>query len=178
MGICIPLLLSNITAFKLLLKFSDMDHQHSTVSPEVTFEHHTSDAEFKKRVRKTTILLSVLTVIELAIGLAIYNIHKGENPSELLILMFKGVVCILTLAKAYYIVSVFMHLGDEIRNMIMTIVVPLLLFVWFIIAFIYEGNSYKNLRNTYDKHFKESTMPAEHHSHSAEAPEEKKSGKE
>jgi hypothetical protein len=24
------------------------------------------------------------------------------------------------LAKAYYIVSVFMHLGDEIRNMIMT----------------------------------------------------------
>ena len=74
--------------------------------------------------------------------------HKGESPSELLVLMFKGVVCILTLAKAYYIVAVFMHLGDEIRNMIMTIVVPLLLFVWFIIAFIYEGNSYKNLRNT------------------------------
>ncbi len=153
-----------------------MDHQHTTVSPEITFEHHTSDAEFKKRVRKTTILLSVLTVIELAIGLGIYNIHKGENPSELLILMFKGVVCILTLAKAYYIVSVFMHLGDEIRNMIMTIVVPLLLFVWFIIAFVYEGNSYKNLRNTYDKHFKETTMPTEHHK--TEPPVEKKSGKE
>jgi hypothetical protein len=60
--------------------------------------------------------------------------------------------------------------------MIMTIVVPLLLFVWFIIAFIYEGNSYKNLRNTYDKHFKETTMPAKHHK--AEAPAEKKSGKE
>ncbi len=60
-----------------------MDHQHTTVSPEVTFEHHTSDAEFKKRVRKTTILLSVLTVIELAIGLAIYNIHKGDNPSAI-----------------------------------------------------------------------------------------------
>mgnify|MGYP003401846159 CR=1 FL=1 len=177
MGIRIPLFLSYITYFKVLLKFSDMDHQHSTVSPEVTFEHHTSDAEFKKRVRKTTILLSVLTVIELAIGLAIYNIHKGESPSELLILMFKGVVCILTLAKAYYIVSVFMHLGDEIRNMIMTIVVPLLLFVWFIIAFIYEGNSYKNLRNTYDKNFKETTMPAEHHK-TQPATEEKKSGKE
>jgi hypothetical protein len=101
-------------------------------------------------------------VIELAIGLAIYNIHKGENPSHLLVLMFKGVVCILTLAKAYYIVSVFMHLGDEIRNMIMTIVVPLLLFVWFIIAFLADGNSYKNLRNSYDKHFLESTSPKEH----------------
>ena len=137
----------------------------------MTFQHHTDDAEFKRRVRKTTILLSVITIIELAIGLSIYTIHKGENPSHLLVLMFKGVVCILTLAKAYYIVSVFMHLGDEIRNMIMTIVVPLLLFIWFIFAFIYEGNSYKNLRNDYDTHFKETTMPKEHKSEQpAEAP--------
>lgn len=132
---------------------------------EVTVHHHTDDATFKKKVRNTTILLSVITVIELAIGLAIYNIHKGENPSELLVLMFKGMVCILTLAKAYYIVSVFMHLGDEIRNMIMTIVVPLTLFIWFIAAFIWDGASYKNLRNTYDKHHLESTMPAKHGAH-------------
>jgi len=93
---------------------------------EVTVHHeHQDDATFKKKVRKTTILLSVITIIELAIGLIIYTMHKGESPSELLVLMFKGVVCILTLAKAYYIVAVFMHLGDEIRNMIMTIVVPL-----------------------------------------------------
>ena len=153
-----------------------MEQQSSTISPEITFEHHTSDAEFKKRVKKTTILLSVLTVIELAIGLFIYSISKGETNRDLLILMFKGVVCILTLAKAYYIVAVFMHLGDEIRNMIMTIVVPLMLFIWFIFAFIYEGNSYKNLRNTYDPHFKESTMPAE--KGATELPEVKKSGKE
>jgi cytochrome c oxidase subunit 4 len=132
---------------------------------EVTVHHHVDNDTFKKRVRNTTILLSVVTIIELLIGLAIYNIHQGPNPSELLILMFKGMVCILTLAKAYYIVAVFMHLGDEIRNMIMTIVVPLLLFIWFIAAFIWDGNSYKNLRNTYDKHFKESTMPVKHNTH-------------
>ena len=132
-----------------------MEHQTSAMPSEINFNHpHQSDEEFRKKVRKTTILLSVITVIELAIGLSIYTIHKGENPSHLLVLMFKGVVCILTLAKAYYIVSVFMHLGDEIRNMIMTIVVPLMLFIWFIIAFIVDGNSYKNLRNTYDPHFK------------------------
>ena len=85
--------------------------------------------------------------------------------------MFKGMVCILTLAKAYYIVSVFMHLGDEIRNMIMTIVVPLMLFIWFIIAFIYDGNSYKTLRNKYDKSYYERTgikkenKSAEHEEH-------------
>jgi cytochrome c oxidase subunit IV len=148
---------------------------------EVTYHHHADDATFKKKVRKTTILLSVITIIELAIGLAIYNIHKGESPNELLILMFKGMVCILTLAKAYYIVSIFMHLGDEIRNMIMTIVVPLLLFIWFIAAFIWDGNSYKNLRNKYDPYFKQRTMPAKHHSADDKTHEVKpaeKSGKE
>src|SRR6187397_2942088 len=139
-----------------------MAHQQKPVSPEMTFQHHHSDAEFKRRVRRTTILLSVITAIELGIGLTIYTIHKGPDPSHLLVLMFKGMVCILTLAKAYYIVSVFMHLGDEIRNMIMTIVVPLMLFIWFIIAFIADGNSYKNLRNKFDLHFKETTMPQKH----------------
>ena len=118
-----------------------MEHQQKPVSSEMTFpQHHHSDSEFKKRVRKTTILLSVITVIELAIGLTIYNIHKGPDPSHLLVLMFKGMVCILTLAKAYYIVSVFMHLGDEIRNMIMSVVLPLLLFIWFIADFLWDGD--------------------------------------
>jgi len=44
-----------------------------------------------------------------------------------------------------------MHLGDEVRNLIMTIIVPLVLFVWFIIAFLADGNSWKNLRNTRGK---------------------------
>jgi cytochrome c oxidase subunit IV len=129
---------------------------------EVSFQHHTDDATFRRRIRKTTILLSVITIIELAFGLTIYSLHKSDVNRDMLILFFKGVVCILTLAKAYYIVSVFMHLGDEIRNMIMTIVVPLMLFIWFIIAFIYDGNSYKNKRNKYDLHFKETTMPTKH----------------
>lgn len=125
--------------------------EHQPTLSEVTFHHHTDDAEFRRKVRKTTILLSIITIIELGIGLLIYTMHKGEHPNALLVLMFKGMVCILTLAKAYYIVSVFMHLGDEIRNMIMTIVVPLLLFVWFIAAFLWDGNAYRTNRNRYDK---------------------------
>lgn len=131
--------------------------EHQNISSEVTFHHHTETGEFHRRIRKTTILLSIITVIELGIGLTIYALHKG-HPNPLLVLMFKGAVCILTLAKAYYIVSVFMHLGDEIRNMIMTIVVPLMLFVWFIAAFLWDGNSYRTLRNKYDPYKLEQTM--------------------
>lgn len=117
-------------------------------SPEITFQaEHTSGT---KRIWKTFWILSGITLIELAIGISIYTIHKGENPNHTLVLAFKGLVCILTLAKAYYIVSVFMHLGDEIRNMIMTIVVPLCLFIWFIAAFLWDGNSWKVLRNRYN----------------------------
>ena len=118
----------------------------NVVSSEISFapEH----ASGTKKIWRTFWLLSVITVIELGIGLAIYTIHKGANPNATLVLAFKGMVCILTLAKAYYIVSIFMHLGDEIRNMIMTVVVPLMLFLWFIAAFLWDGNSWKVLRNT------------------------------
>ncbi len=148
---------------------------------EVSIHHeHSDDAVFRKRIRKTTILLSIITIIELGFGLTIYGLHKGDVNRDMLILFFKGVVCILTLAKAYYIVSVFMHLGDEIRNMIMTIVVPLMLFIWFITSFLYEGNSYKNLRNKFDLHFKETTMPHKQGEKKdvKEIPEDKKGGKE
>jgi len=118
----------------------------NSASPEITF--HPEHTGSTKKIWKTFWLLSAITVVELAIGLTIYNIHKGEHPNATLVLMFKGVVCILTLAKAYYIVSIFMHLGDEIRNMIMTIVVPLCLFIWFIIAFLWDGTSWRDLRNT------------------------------
>ncbi|MGC4101169.1 cytochrome C oxidase subunit IV family protein [Ferruginibacter sp.] len=117
-----------------------------SASSEITF--HPEHTGGTKKIWKTFWLLSVITIIELGIGLAIYNIHKGANPNATLVLFFKGMVCILTLAKAYYIVSIFMHLGDEIRNFMMTIVVPLCLFIWFIIAFLWDGTSWKNLRNT------------------------------
>jgi len=104
--------------------------------------------EGTKHIWKTFWILSAITVAELVIGLSIYTIHKGAEPNHTLVLFFKGMVCILTLAKAYYIVSVFMHLGNEIRNFIMTIIVPLTLFIWFIVAFLWDGNAWKNLKNT------------------------------
>jgi len=115
-----------------------------TNPPEVTFQPDHSGGTGK--IWKIFWVLSVLTIIELALGYFLYAKH-GEL-GYVTVLSTKCVIAILTLAKAYYIVSVFMHLGDEVRNLIMTIVVPLVLFVWFIIAFLADGNSWKVLRNT------------------------------
>ena len=101
-----------------------------------------------KRIWKAFWILLILTIIELCLGLAIYYIDMKPDASEALVLGIKGVICILTLAKAFYIISIFMHLGDELRNFIMTLGIPALTFIWFIFAFIYDGNSFKNLRNT------------------------------
>ena len=113
-------------------------------SPEIT--HAPEHASGTGRIWKTFWVLSLLTVIELSLGYFLY--WKHGHLSYALTLSTKLLIALLTLAKAYYIVSIFMHLGDEIRNMIMTIVVPLMLFAWFIAAFLWDGNAWKNLRNT------------------------------
>jgi len=113
-------------------------------SPEIT--HAPEHASGTGRIWKTFWVLSALTVIELGLGYFLY--WKHGQLAYGFTLSTKLLIAALTLAKAYYIVSIFMHLGDEIRNMIMTIIVPLMLFAWFIAAFLWDGNSWKVLRNT------------------------------
>jgi cytochrome c oxidase subunit IV len=113
-------------------------------SPEIT--HAPEHASGTGRIWKTFWVLSALTVVELGLGYLLYYTHGDWSYTA--VISTKLTIAILTLLKAYYIVSIFMHLGDEIRNMIMTIIVPLLLFVWFIAAFLWDGNAWRNLRNT------------------------------
>ncbi|HUC79623.1 MAG TPA: cytochrome C oxidase subunit IV family protein [Flavisolibacter sp.] len=120
--------------------------QQHNESSEITFHHE--PAQGTKRIWRTFWILLLVTVVEVGLGLALYAL--GSSIGSWVILFAKGAMIILTLAKAYYIVSIFMHLGDEIRNMIMTIVVPLMLFVWFIGAFLWDGNYYRTSRNRYD----------------------------
>jgi hypothetical protein len=136
--------------------------EHQVTSPEVTFAH--APAEGTGRIWKI-FWLSFVTIAELILGFGLARHWYGDPAtSHSTILFVKGVICILSLAKAFYIVSVFMHLGDEIRNLIMTIVVPLCLFIWFIIAFLWDGDSWKNLRNKYhgEPAKTEQTTPVHH----------------
>ena len=120
-----------------------MSSQHYE-NPEITF--HPDHSGGTKKIWKIFWVLSALTIVELGLGYFLYAQHAELGYAA--VLATKITIGVLTIAKAYYIVSVFMHLGDEIRNFIMTIIVPLALFIWFIIAFLADGNSWKNLRNT------------------------------
>ena len=113
---------------------------------------HHDDGSAVKEIWKVTLILSVLTIIELILGFWMMGVlDPGAR------LAIKGTIVILMIAKAFYIVGYFMHLKHEVKNLIMTIVVPLALFVWFITAFLYEGNSYRNLKNRYDPYKKAQT---------------------
>ena len=122
-----------------------MSHSHNTDA-----NHEVNNAAVMAEIKKVTILLSVLTIIELILGFWMIGI-----TNEALRLAIKGIIVILMMAKAFYIVAYFMHLKHEVKNMIMTIIVPLSLFIWFIAAFLWDGGSFRNLRNTYDPYFKE-----------------------
>lgn len=121
-----------------------------------TMEPKAEQFEEKNEVLKVTIILSVLTLVELALGFLMFKSFPEAGFARNFI---KGTIIILMLAKAYYIVAYFMHLGHELKNLIMTIVVPLILFVWFIIAFLYDGHSFNVNRNTYDRYKNEKGQP-------------------
>jgi cytochrome c oxidase subunit 4 len=114
--------------------FSDYEADQSRL---YNIHHHEdiNSAESKAKVKKiwqVTGILTVVTIVEVVLGL--YGTNTGM-PRGLINFFF----IVLTLFKAGYIVKVFMHLGDEIKNMILTILIPLTLFIWFIIAFLYDG---------------------------------------
>ncbi|TKK71967.1 hypothetical protein FC093_02855 [Ilyomonas limi] len=123
-------------------------------------EYHEHHGGGTKEIKRVTIILTILTLVELALGYSMIHIPE-DNPTRHFV---KGVILILMLAKAFYIAGYFMHLKHEIRNMIMTICIPLFLFVWFIIAFLYDGKAYNNNRNAYDPYYKvKSEQPAPVH---------------
>ena len=115
-------------------------------------EHHVGGG--RKEIYRVTIILTVLTLVELGLGFWMMTMpYEGLERH-----FVKGVILILMLAKAFYIVGYFMHLKHEIRNLIMTVVVPLFLFAWFIIAFLSDGNSFKNNKNQWDRDHKERSL--------------------
>jgi len=150
-----------------------MDNIHGTA------ELHKDDAHTfdTKAIWRTFRILLYITLFELVLAIGYYSL-EGSLGSNLHLVKYclNGVFIVLTLAKAFFIVAEFMHLGHELRNLIMTIAIPALLFLWFIGAFLWDGNSYKNLRNDYDRnHLEQSKQKApvqeEHHgSHEAKKP--------
>lgn len=107
------------------------------------FHHDVQSQESKKqigRIWKVFWILLVVTVIEVIIGM----FFSHHMPKGLVAFFFLA----LTLFKASYIVAVFMHLGDELRNFLIMILIPLTLFIWFIIAFLTDGHFWLHMNTT------------------------------
>lgn len=129
--------------------------------------NHTDVASARREVWKVTAYLSVITLVELGLG---YFMFKMNWPDGSFLKTFtKIVILLLMLWKAYYIIAYFMHLKYENKATIDVVVIPCLLFVWFIIAFLWDGNSYKNLREKYDpyhpEHFSQPMKTTTHAEH-------------
>jgi cytochrome c oxidase subunit IV len=124
-----------------------------------TAHHGHAEPNFStKAIWKTFWILLIITCIELVIGMFIAPHFNNLK------LMFNILYMFLTLLKAYFIVAEFMHLRHELKTLIMSIVVPLFLFVWFTIAFLWDGHSWRMLRNNYDPyHVEQSKQPAQKH---------------
>lgn len=112
---------------------------------------HDDHGSGTSHIWRTFWILLALTVVELVFAI----VHDQTHVFNKYFLNF--IFAILTLAKAFYIVAEFMHLKHENKNFFMTIVLSFLLIVWAIIALIADGNSYRNLRNTYDPYHKQHT---------------------
>lgn len=107
--------------------------------------HHTDikSPESKKqigRIWKVFWILLAVTVVEVVLGM----FFSHSMPKALIIFFFLA----LTLFKAGYIVSIFMHLGDEVKSFFITMMIPLTLFIWFVIAFLADGDFWLTMNMT------------------------------
>jgi cytochrome c oxidase subunit IV len=119
------------------MQFNDYEADQSKLYNPHFHDKNAADSKAKvKNIWKITLYLTIITIIEVGIGLYSHYSHAGGGLKT----AYNVIFIIMTLLKAGLIVSVFMHLGDEIKNMIMTILIPLSLFIWFIIAFLADGN--------------------------------------
>ena len=81
----------------------------------------------RKKIYKVTALLTIITVVEIFMGVVFKR--NGTFMWESIKLAF----VILTLVKAAYIVLVFMHLGDERKNLKYVVLLPYALFILYLI---------------------------------------------
>lgn len=85
-------------------------------------------------------ILALITAIEYVFA---FSMDAGTLRSAI----FIG----LTIVKAFYIVSEFMHLGHEVKGLIYSIILPMMFIVWLIVALVnLEGASIKGSRGIVD----------------------------
>lgn len=106
--------------------------------------HHdeATGKQIRQKIYKVTILLTLVTIIEVFIGASIKQSSDYWTAVKIIFIL-------LTLLKAGYIVMVFMHLGDEKKYMRNVILIPYFIFVLFLIFIaLWEGTAVGSIWGT------------------------------
>ncbi len=94
-----------------------------------TLQVYPRNEEKIKKIWKTALIMLLITAGEFVMA---FTMERGF----LLYFLFIA----LTIWKAKYIMMDFMHLGDEVKPLFYSIIVPLIFLVWLVIALIKEGS--------------------------------------
>lgn len=105
---------------------------------------HLTYNQSKTIATKTILILAGITIFEVLMALLGkgYLIEGVHLPHVLI----GGLMIILSIVKAYLIVYEFMHMKYEVPGLVKTVLLPTLLLVWAVIAFLAEGNYWNNSR--------------------------------
>jgi len=96
--------------------------------------------QIRKKIWKVTFLLTLITIVEVAVGIFYSRAELGgESMGWLGIKLF---YIILTIVKAGYIVLSFMHLGDETKNFKYMILAPYALFIMYLLFILIFESTY------------------------------------
>jgi len=93
--------------------------------------------KIRKKILFVTILLSAITMVEVALGI---YIKQGTSFWPLVKWSFVA----MTLVKAGYIVAVFMHLADERKSLRYVILLPYAIFILYLLFIGVTESSYLN----------------------------------
>jgi cytochrome c oxidase subunit 4 len=114
-------------------------------SYSVNARHSEEDGvKIRKKLYMVTLILTVITIVEIFMGVQFKR--NATFTWETIKLAF----IVLTLVKAAYIVLIFMHLGDERKNLKYVVLLPYALFILYLIFIgIYEGLSVQEMNTTF-----------------------------
>lgn len=104
------------------------------------YSHHSEEEgrKIRRKIWMVTALLTAITAVEIIVGIFFPRYLVSEGTW----LMIKFFYIILTIIKAGYIVLVFMHLGDERKNLKWTILAPYTLFILYLIFIVLTEGTY------------------------------------
>lgn len=121
---------------------------------------HLTYEQSKGIATKTILILAVITVCEVLFALLGkgYIIEGFHLPHFLM----GGVMIIMSVVKAYLIIYEFMHMKYEVPGLVKSVLLPTVLLVWAVIAFLYEGEYWNKSRASVKNDVKTEVVQTKH----------------